>query len=231
MLLWYLLSIKINNNLILPSFTEVFVYMLGQLNDLDFWSALFATIIRLTKSIVICLTISLSLGILIARFNFIKYLLQPLDVLLKTIPNITYIIVAIIWLGKESSSTLVVSLVVFPIMYQNIIYGFQIKNKEEQEVLKIYPEKFSVVLTKILFPELIPQLIIALKTSVSLGFKVCVMAEIFAFVNLGMGRLMYSARTNLDMTALFALSFWIIIIAYLFDLFFDKIFKLIINKY
>ena len=224
--LWSIASLLINNDILIPYPWVVLTYMSEQILTLSFYITLKATILRLLNGVIISLIIALILGILAIRFKWFHNLFAPIEILLKAIPNMTYIIMAIIWLGKEKSATLVIVLVIFPILYKNIEYGLTIHNQDLREVLLIYPEKFSQVLSKILLPQLLPQLAVGLKSVVGLGFKVCVMAEIIAFTNLGIGRYLYLAMINLNMTMLFAYSIWVILIAFSFD----TLFELLINK-
>ena len=227
LLLWFSFSAVISNDILLPYPNQVLMTMFDQLGNPDFYTAVLTTVFRLLKGILISLVLAFVIALFTTRFRVADSIFRPIEIFMKTIPTVTYIIISIIWLGKNNSADLVVFLVVFPILYQNIVYGLTLHDDELKEVLLIYPEKYSVVLMKVLIPELMPQLAIAFRSSISLGFKVCVMAELLAYTNNGIGRHLYIARLNLDMVSLFAWSAWVILIAYLFDDFFVRLLKLI----
>lgn len=225
--LWYIFSIKVNNDILIPYPNQVFLTMYKQLGSDYFYLAIFGTIFRLLKGIFYSLLLATFIALFTTRYKTIDNIFKPIELFLKSIPTVSYIIISIIWLGKNNSADLVVFLVVFPILYQNITYGLTLHNEEQKEVLLIYPEKYSVVLRKILLPELLPQLAIGFRSSIALGFKVCVMAELLAYSSTGIGRYLYLARLNLDMTSLIAWSVWVIFIASFFDDFFVRLIKFI----
>lgn len=228
--IWFAFSITINNDILIPYPKEVFITMFEQLRSNYFYIAIFGTILRLLKGIILSLIFATFIALFTTRYKVLDNIFKPIELFLKSIPTVSYIIISIIWLGQNNSADLVVFLVVFPILYQNITYGLTLHDEELKEVLLIYPEKYSVVLRKILVPELLPQLAIGFRSSIALGFKVCVMAELLAYSSTGIGRYLYIARLNLDMTSLIAWSVWVIIIASLFDDIFVRIIKLIEDK-
>lgn len=216
-IIWFIASILINNDILLPNPVEVIKLMSNQIIESSFYKIVGLSILRMIVGIIYSFMFSFVIALLTDRYNFLYKIFEPIETLLKTIPNISYIIIALIWLGQEGSVTLVCFLVVFPIMYTNISLGLKMKDSELNDVAQIFPETYFETLIKVTIPLLLPQLIIAIKSSISLGFKVAIMAEILGQVPYGIGKQLYYAKINLDMISLFAWTLWIIIISGFID--------------
>ena len=123
----------------------------------------------------------------------------------------------LVWLGSEGSVTVIVFLILFPVLYSQIVSGMMSINPELLDVSRMYPETFLNRLTKVILPMLWPSLMEGIKTALSLGFKVGVMAEILGQVQTGIGQQLYLGRINLDMVAIFAWTGWMILLSVLID--------------
>ena len=144
----------------------------------------------------------------------IRRLIEPLEVIVKTIPNLSYIMIFLIWLGSEGSVMVTSFCVLFPVFYTAVLLSQDLLDSELQDVLRCYPERSVSVFWKVRLPQALPHLLAAMKTGFGLGLRVCVMAEVLTQVRIGIGRQMsYAARIALDMTGLFAWTLWIILIS------------------
>lgn len=226
LVLWQGLSMVVSNDILIPYPFEVFTSLISLVSESNFYTIIFTTLIRVLDGFLLSLLLGLILSILSERFIIFRNLFEPIQVLTKTIPNVSYIIIALIWLGPEKSVTAICFLVLFPIFYNNFLFAMDSEDIELKDVEKIYPESFWE-LTKIkTFPMLIPSILVSSKTAFGLGFKVSVMAEILGQVRIGIGKQLYLARINLDTTSLFAWTIVIILICFIIDWVFNRL----INK-
>lgn len=226
LVLWQGLSMVVSNDILIPYPFEVFASLISLVSESNFYTIIFTTLIRVLDGFLLSLLLGLILSILSERFIIFRNLFEPIQVLTKTIPNVSYIIIALIWLGPEKSVTAICFLVLFPIFYNNFLFAMDSEDIELKDVEKIYPESFWE-LTKIkTLPMLIPSILVSSKTAFGLGFKVSVMAEILGQVRIGIGKQLYLARINLDTTSLFAWTIVIILICFIIDWVFNRL----INK-
>ena len=116
-------------------------------------------------------------------------LFYPILLLTRSVPNISYIIVILLWFGSESSAAIVSFLIIFPTIYSSLYSGLQ--HMDEIQA--------------------------SLSNGISLTFKVGVMSEIMGQVPMGIGRQMNLCRLTSDMTGVFAWTGWIILILLLMD--------------
>lgn len=225
-LIYIVASNLVNMSFILPRISEIMHSFFVIVLDVKFFSAVFATIYRF----LIGVSISFILALVLSVFSFyskkFREFMEPIYIFLKTIPNITYIIVSILWLGRNGSVILVSSLVIFPIMYNSFLTAFENIDHELMQITRLYDFSFLYKLRVVYLPLINKSMLLALSNSLSLAFKVSVMAEILGQVSVGIGKQIYFAKINYLMGDVFAWTIIIIIISAIIDL----IFKIIIKK-
>ena len=222
-ILWQMIAMIVNQSVILPSFLDVFNRLVYILSDVSFYNHLFITLFRVILGTLSAFVLSFIFAILSYDFKLINQALKPLVLVSKTIPNITYILLVLIWFSREMSVFFVTLLILFPVLYTQISTGLLGINPEHLEVLKLYPETYFHRLTKVIIPLIRISLFEGLKGALSLGFKVGVMAEILGQVQPGLGYLMHIARMNFETIDLFAYTAIMIMVVVLIEKSMDQI--------
>ena len=222
-ILWQIIAMIVNQSVILPSFLDVLNRLVYILSDESFYNHLFITLFRVILGTLSAFILSFIFAILSYDFKLINQALKPLVLVSKTIPNITYILLVLIWFSREMSVFFVTLLILFPVLYTQISTGLLGINPEHLEVLKLYPETYFHRLTKVIIPLIRISLFEGLKGALSLGFKVGVMAEILGQVQPGLGYLMHIARMNFETVDLFAYTAIMIMVVVLIEKSMDQI--------
>lgn len=212
------ISVVIDKSFILPRISEILI----SLKNIIFGSKFFITIISTLFRTFFGVLISFLLGILLAcisyKYRMFEELFNPLYIILKTIPNITYIIIALIWLGRSGSVILVAATVIFPIFYNSILSSLKNIDKELIEYTSLFNYSYLFKTFNIFLPLIKIEIINSIKNCLSLAFKVSIMAEILSQIKNGIGRELYYAKSNFLMADIFAWTIIIVILSYLFDL-------------
>ncbi len=203
-ILWQGIAMLVNQSIILPSFFDVLSRLILILSDVSFYNHLFITLLRVILGTLSAFILSFIFAIVSYDFKWVDHALKPLVLVSKTIPNITYILLVLIWFSREMSVFFVTLLILFPVLYTQISTGLLGINPEHLELLKLYPETYFHRLTKVIIPLIKIPLFEGLKGALSLGFKVGVMAEILGQVQPGLGYLMHISRMNFETVDLFA---------------------------
>jgi len=220
--LWQIIAMVVNQAVILPSFSDVFMRLIQHLSQSTLYINLFYTLSRVILGTLIAFVFSLSFAIFSYDFKWIKQALNPLILISKTIPNITYILLVLIWFSRELSVLFVTILILFPVLYNQISISLVEINPELLELLKLYPETYYYRLIKVILPLIKVSLYEGIKGALSLGFKVGVMAEILGQVQPGLGYLMHIARMNFETVDLFAYTAIMIIVVILIEKTMDR---------
>ena len=223
--LWQIAAITVHNDVLIPDVVLVCRNLANIITDPASYTAVFMTLWRVSKGFALSLITSLVIAVAAAEFPVVKHMFEPLNVLTKSVPNISYLILCLIWLGSEGSVTAVSFFILFPVCYNQLIVDITDFRNSFKDVLAMYPEKRSTLITKLYLPELKKPCLHLCKTGLSLGFKVGVMAEILGQVKGGIGRYLYYAKLNLDTGNLFA---WTLVIIFMCTLI-DKCFDIIIR--
>lgn len=219
---WQFLSVSVNNDVLIPYPMEVLRYLIQLFSTKIFYTSIIATLNRVVIGFMASFISALVFAIIADHFAMFRKLFEPIQILVKSIPNISYIIIILVWLGSEKSASVIAFLILFPIFYSNFLFAMDSEPQELKDVEKIYPESFFEVLRLNTIPLLLPTILTTSKMAFGLGFKVTVMAEILGQVQRGVGRQLYIARQNLNTTSLFAWTIIIILICFIIDCIFDQ---------
>lgn len=230
-LTWWFAANSIANNILLPYPWDVALTMLAQLGKSDFYMSIMYTLTRLFQGLFLALMFGVLMGYVCALRSKIDDYFMPIITALKTIPNISFIIIALIWLGSEKSVLLITFLILFPIFFEAAKMGVTSVDQRLLDVLAMYPETRANKFKNVYGPNMLPYILSSLKAGVSLGFKVAIMSEVLGQVQVGIGKSMFLGKLYLDTTSIFAWTVWIILIGYSFDVLLDLGIKIIRKKF
>lgn len=224
---WLILSCLINNIYILPSPFMVIEIMIKLLFTTSFYSSVFMSVFRAVLSVIVSFIVAVLVAIISLRNHFISSLLEKTILILRSIPNVTYVILLLFWVSRETMVFIVSFLLLFPIIYQNIFESLKEQENLWHDVLMIYPQSMYVTVTRIYIPLMKSAVVSSLISASSLAFKVGVMAEILGQVQTGIGRQIQLARLDIDLASVMAWTIWLILIVFVFDALIKKLLHLI----
>ena len=224
LVLWQCIALMIHNDILVPTIQETVLACFNLLKTSSFYSGICITAYRILKGFFISFSLALFLtSIVILKRSFLDWL-EPIRILTKSIPNITYIIIAILWCGAEGAVSVILSMILFPIILNALLDEVE-KNKALLDIQKMYKDTPMFTLKLYYESVLLLPMIQITKTSLAMGFKVGVMAEILSSVRNGMGRGMQYAKLNLDTATIFAYTICIFILIKFIDICLDTLQK------
>lgn len=228
--LWAIISFFFDENgLIFPSFPSVFKETINILKGSYIYECLYQTLIRMIKGFLIALLIAIILGTISGRSTSFKYFINPLIVVLKTIPIATLVFFFLVLSGAKDTPIYIVVLLSFPILYESVVAGYENIDKTLNDMLKLDMGNELEKTISVRFPLVLPYLLVGIASSLGLSFKTEIMAEILTgSTKNGLGSMIsYVQKTDpTNMTMIFAYS----LIAIAISLIFDLILKLIKNR-
>lgn len=220
-LIWGIISSIVKNDILVPYPSEVLSSLSQILSKKESYGYIFLTLLRVVKGYLLSILTSFILTCLIEENDKIRHFIEPIIVLIKTIPNISYIILAIIWLGSEGSVSAVTFMILFPICFEAFVSKLDDQKRRLQDVMQIYPTSFIEKIRICIIPELYIESIEVSKTALSMGLKVAIMAEILAAVRHGIGKEFNYARITLNSSDILAWTIVILILSYSINLVFQ----------
>lgn len=222
-LVWKLISLRYKA-IILPSPELTFLTIKNMILSKSFWVDISYSFFRVGSGYLISLIIGSSIGIAMGLNEKTNKFLKPLISTLQTIPNISWILLAIIWFGLNSKIVIfTIFISILPIFVINTEEGVKNTDHKLLEMAHIYDLSFWNTLTKIYFPSVKPYLNSAAVITIERAWKIGAMAELLS-LDSGIGAGLYWARNNLETEYIFA---WTLVLVFL-GFFSSKLLKRVI---
>ena len=195
-----------------------------QAADPSFWTTILNSFARISLGFLGAFFLSILLGSLAYLFPLVKELLDPVMLLIKSVPVASFVILALIWIGSRNLAVFTSFLVVVPMVYVSTLSGLEHtdKNSEDGPGLSIPMWKR---IHYIYVPALLPYLVNGCRTALGMSWKSGVAAEVIGIPEGSIGEQLYYSKLYLDTAGLFAWTFVIIVISALFERFFLYLLK------
>lgn len=225
LIIWIVTGEIVDNPIKLPSFFDVVLTMKNLMFTYTFYEAFFYTLVRSFFGLFFALGSAILIGLASGMNKKVEEYFEPIFIILKSIPNISYILIVLIWTNSSFATCAISFMVMFPMAYANVLSGMKSINQEYIDVLRIYSPSRCYAIFRVYLPLIHNYILASLSNGIGLTFKVGIMAEILGSVSPGLGRQFQLCRINVDMVGTFAWTIWLII----FLICFEMIIK-IINK-
>lgn len=226
LVLWEAADRIINNRIILSGPTHILKALFEQMQQSDFWITCGASFVRIAVGFILSFLAGFLLALVCYRFSLIRELLEPVMVMLKTVPMISFVIMLLIWVGNQALTIYLSFLIVLPIIYTNTLQGLNNADPQLLEVAKVYHlapwKKFMFIYR----PAFMPFVLSGSKLALGMSWKSGIMAEVIGTPKPSIGREMYAAKTYLQTADLFAWTVVVVILSVLFE----KLFMYILKK-
>ena len=203
-LLWELASRVYGSSLILPGPLPVLNSFLHLVSTRRFFTALSSSLVRVVGGIAVAVPLGIAAGIAAGSDRRFNAFLKPLFLVISATPVLSVILIAFIILGSGRTPVFSAFLMVFPVMAANVIEGINSTDPRLKELFTVFRMSRKETLKYLYIPSLFPFILGALRSSLSLCWKVVVAAEVIVqpFRSLGTG--MQQAKANLETPELFA---------------------------
>ena len=217
LILWEVVSRAVGASIILPPPGETWQELVRIITYENFWTAVFNTTTRSLIGFTLTFLTALLFAVLAGLWKPLYYLFSPLVVITKAAPPISIILLALIWLGTEKAPVLVGFLVIYPIIYTNIIAGVDNVDHKLIEMAAMYRIGRLRKLLEIYLPSIMPYVLAACSTALGLNLRVVIMTEVLSQPPISMGTSLQTARVFLNTAGVFAWTVVAIALAALFD--------------
>lgn len=228
--LWLILSRKVGIELLVPSPLSVAEKIKELLFQKEFYDTCLRSFLRITGGYLLGIASGTILGILISFSSILKSIFKPFLTAVKTTPVVSFIILALIWINRDSVPVFITFLMVMPIVAAGILTGISSADANLLEMSKAYNFTFSKNLKYIFLPSAVPSFISACETSIGLGWKAGIAAEVICMSGGTIGKALKNSQVYLETTELFAWTAIVIIISLILEKLFVTLFDFIFKK-
>ncbi|MBR5005891.1 MAG: ABC transporter permease subunit [Clostridia bacterium] len=224
--LWLIVSLAVGKEIILPSPASVAKEFVRLLGTGDFYLSL----LRSFASIIAGFLAGNMLGVVLGTFAGLskpfRAFMSPAMTVIKATPVASFIIIVLIWLGKALTPAFISFLIVLPIVWQNVMSGFDSADPGLLEMARVFEFSTWRKIRYIYAPAASESYAAAVKTSMGLAWKAGVAAEVLAGTAKTLGGQIYSTKVYLEVPQLFAWTVAVIVFSLLIELAASSVVKL-----
>jgi len=212
-MVWQLTSMWLKQEILLASPVSVIKRLTELIVMGDFWKSVVFSFVR----IILGFSLALILG---------TVLMEPLIMGIKATPVASFIILCLIWIPSRNLSVFISFLMVFPVVYTNILEGIRQTDKQLLEMADSFGAGVGKKLQFIYLSQVMPYAVTACKLGLGLCWKAGIAAEVIGIPAGSIGEKLYKAKVYLETPDLFA---WTIVIIAV-SVGFEKIFMFALRR-
>lgn len=216
-IIWELLSFYLQSDILLVAPHKVLLCFFTLITEVSFWNSIGFTFFRIALGFLLAVGLGCILGALSGCCQLVRNLLWLPISIIRTTPVASIIILILIWIPARNLSIVISFLIAFPIIYLNIQKGFDDIDKSMLEMAKVFRLSNTKRLRYIYLPELLPCLETSLKLSLGFCWKSGIAAELLGLPKGSIGERIYQAKIYLETPELFAWTFVVILLSYVFE--------------
>lgn len=214
---WSLISYFLNQPILVPAPTATLREMQAIVLSPDFIKIVGITMLRFLLGFFITVLLSAIFGVLAGLSSSFAYVFSSFIGLMKAIPTMAMILLAIIWLKSDFAPILVVFLISFPVLYWSWKTGIEETDGKLLQMAAVYRIRPLRVLREIYLPSVKPYVLSGLSSALGLGFKVGIGAEVLCQPRFGIGTALQIEKSNLNTAGVFAWALICIVLVGLLD--------------
>jgi NitT/TauT family transport system permease protein len=184
--------------ILLPPPTDVLISMVGMIADGSLFVRAEWSLLRVLLGFVVAAFIAVPLGVAMGWSRKVMYIVNPVVEILRPIPPIAWIGLALLWFGIGLSSAVFLVFIgaFFPILL-NTIDGVRNVEKRLIEVAYTFGASDREVLTKVVVPAALPTIYTGMRVGMGIGWMCVVAAEMIA-ARYGLGELILDSSNLLQ---------------------------------
>lgn len=214
---WQLLSWQMAQPQLIPSFPDLIRALLRLVYTPGFLVSIGTTCLRACVGLLLSLAAASITAFLLNRSEGIRLLFMPWLSLLRSVPVISFILLALIFLNQEMIPLLIAFLTMYPLLTENLLKGLM----NRRDSWKILARQFHLNawnrLFQINYPQLKPYLFSGLASVVGFGWRAIIMGEVLSQCVDGIGKRMKEAQVFIDVPELIAWTLVAIVLSWLTD--------------
>ena len=215
---WQAASSPVASSLFLATPLAVLKTLAGLVPSAAFWHTVCQSTARILAGFFLGLAAGLALACLSAAFAFVRVLLHPLVLTVKSVPVASFTVLALFWLRDAANLSMLISfLMVVPVVYANTLEALLSVDAALPEMAKVF--RLGAVRTAryIYAPAAAPGVRAACRVGLGLCWKSGVAAEVIGITSGSLGEMLYNAKLLLSAADLFAWTLVIILLSFGFE--------------
>ena len=203
-LIWVIVSHRVGNDFLFPSPADVSLELWHLLFEKSFWLTTLTSLLRVLWGIAISWILGTLLAYLTCTFRLLDVLLSPAIAAVKSTPVASFIILALLWMERQTLPVFITALIVIPIVWANVSEGIRSVDPNLREVASIYRFSIRKRVFRLYLPSIAPYFLAACQSALGMAWKASVAAEILAVPQYSIGTEIYHTKYYFEIPELFA---------------------------
>lgn len=208
-LIWLILSLMVNNDIIIPGIGVTLENMLKLIKDSNFPVTILMTFFRTLMVFLISTLLSVALASLSSVSESFYSHIRPVLSLMASVPILALILLALIWLNVETVAIFVGIVFILPIQFEKVLDGINSIDEKILQMAKVYKVKKMVRIKDIYIPSILIALSSIANSTMASALKMVIAGEVLSQPRYSIGSNLILQKTYLNTPGVFA---WIIII-------------------
>ena len=223
---WAIACDKVGNEFILPSISQTFTEIFALLKSTEFYLSLGGTVLRSLIAFLISFGLAFSLAILSVKFKSLDCIIKPIITVTRALPTIAVVLLLLLWTNSKIAPVIVTMLVVLPTTYTHIESAYLALDQTVSEASRADGADERKVFSMVEFPQMLPTILSAIGSGISLNFKLMVAAEVIAQTANSIGYMLNTSKAYFETATMFAL----VCVSVLFGVIIETIFNYLSKK-
>lgn len=214
---WQGVSLAVGSEILVASPARTFGALLSLLREGAFYRAVLGSLMRICAGFALALALGIALGALSFVVGWVRALLHPVVSVVKATPVASFVILALIWISSKNLSIFISFLMVFPIMYENMLSGLESADAKLLEMGRVFHLSRMARIRAIYLPAAYPFLLSAARLSLGMCWKSGIAAEVIGQPRQSIGAELNQAKLFFNTPDLFAWTVTIIVVSVVFE--------------
>ncbi|MBO5137443.1 MAG: ABC transporter permease subunit [Spirochaetaceae bacterium] len=222
LLIWYVAAKIVSSPLILPTPMETLVALKQSVVSIFFWQHILITSLRSILAFCISVLLGTVLGLLCGVSSFFRHLLEFPVAIIRATPVVSFVLLAIFWLGSSALPVFVAVLMTLPVMISSVQSGIENTNYNLLSAAKIYGFSKLQAIKYVYIPSCVPSFLGGALATFGQSWKVIAAGEVLSLPRYGAGTLLQSAKVHLETSQVFAITAVLVVICFVLELVFNQ---------
>lgn len=196
--IWTFASHSLGSAVLLPSPLSVLTAYGELIADGTLINDVRASIVRVFGGFLLASSVAIPLALLLAYSRILRGLVMPLIALIRPIPPIAWIPLAILWMGLGDPPSYFITAIAafFPIFLNSFAGGISLQ-EEHVNAARSLGAKPLALLATVMLPSALPMIVTGLRIGLGQAWMAVVTAELIAAQS-GLGYMIQISRLNLE---------------------------------
>ncbi len=177
-LLWYLIYILAGKSIyVFPDPFTTIKRSFELFGDAYLYKCIWGSLYRMLIGFGVASIVAIFIGMIVGNHLKLKHVFNPTMIALRSIPTAAIVFLLLHLAGFDNAAPYVVGVIVFPMVYEATVSGYQHIDKQVLMAMKLDNNTRLQKNYKVKLPLSMPYIAVGLTTSFALSFKIEIMAE------------------------------------------------------